>query len=208
MILSSDNALFLEELYQTFRKDAGLVPLEWSRYFQQLELGNGSQSAAKGTKSKFESNGRQALGHSPKHSPESNLDYKKVGVQSLIESYRRFGNLAANLDPLSLQNKNRELLELGHYGLSPSDLEREFPSPLPGLSKARLKDIIQRLESSYCSSIGIEYAYIRNTQERDWFEKHMESEGAALTLDLPIRRRLYEKLVQAETFENFWRKNM
>ena len=143
MILSGDNALFLEELYQTFRKDARLVPPEWSHYFQQLEASNGSQDAldpstpstSNGRKSKlgtsYLSNGKPAASLSSNY----NLDYKEVGVQSLTESYRRFGNLAANLDPLDLQQKNRKLLELEHYGLSTSDLEREFSQSSAGPKK-------------------------------------------------------------------------
>ena len=203
MILSGENALFLEELYQTFRKDARLVPPEWSHYFQQLELSNGAQNVSNGAKPTLGLSHPSKSRQAPHSATSHTIDYKDVGVQSLTESYRRFGNLAAKLDPLGLQKKNRKLLELEHYGLSANDLEREFSSPLPGLKRAKLTDIIRRLEASYCDSIGIEYAYIRNTEERDWLEERMEAVENSHTLDLAVRRRLYEKLVQAETFEKF-----
>ncbi len=196
MILTGENANFLEGLYKKFCENDQLVTPEWKHYFTHLENGNGYL--------KQDTNGSGMASHSSLFvNSQQHSKYKEIGVQSLIESYRRFGNLAAHLDPLNLRENNRELLELSLYGLEERDRERTFPTPFSDLSKAKLKDIIKKLEVCYCSSIGIEYAYVRNTQERDWLERHVESEEYSANLKLSTRLRLYQKLVQAETFEKF-----
>ncbi len=198
MVLNRDNAQLLEELYQRYcnGNGQGLTP-EWQRYFQSLDRSNGHPAAAD-----------KSLGHPAALLPDagatlSHLDSKVVGVQSLIESYRRFGNLAAKIDPLEMRRENRELLSLSLYGLDAADLDRVFPTHIANFRKAKLRDIIAWMEKTYCSSIGVEYAYVRNTQERNWLEERMESTANSETLPLDLKLHLYEKLIQAESFERF-----
>ncbi len=203
MILNGDNADFLEGLYQKYKKDTQLVDSQWRDYFANLELSNGSAKINNGSLT----NGLNGLANDslPYQSLSLNqqLYHKEVGVQSLIESYRRFGNLAADLDPVGLRKINRELLQIELYGLNKNDLEKEFSSPIPGLSKAKLSHIIAHLEKTYCASIGVEYAYVRNTQERNWLEQRMEETANSQTLAPETRLHLYEKLIQAESLEKF-----
>ena len=195
MVLNSENVKFLEDIYQKFLKGNGDISSEWVQYFKSLENIEFSSSPHSGF----------APAMIPSANANGSVPYanKDIGVQSLTESYRRFGNLSANLDPLGVQKRNRELLDLKIYGLSEADLDHTFPSPLSGLKKAKLRDIIKKLEECYCSSIGIEYAYIRNTEERNWLEERIESSNHSTSLDKTTRCRLYEKLVQSETFEEF-----
>ena len=194
MILNGDNAYFLEELYKQFQKDAQQLSPEWAHYFKVLEGENGANG-------KRQNGGLQAL--KPILAQTNILDQKELGVQSLIESYRRFGNLAANIDPLDIRLKDRELLQLAHYGLSNVDLKRAFNISLEKLPQNTLQKIIEHFESTYCHSIGVEYAYIRNNKERDWLEERMEATANSETLDTPTKLALYTKLYQAEAFEKF-----
>ena len=206
MILSGDNITYLEELYEQYCNNPNLLSQEWQNYFINLESSNHQNGHNPSQNTFVTSATKENRNNMPIRKllkTGEGLDQKLLGVQSLLESYRRFGNLAADLDPLGLRVRNFELLKLPLYGLEPSDLQREFTSPLPSLERAKLADLITRLESCYCSSIGIEYAYVRNTQERDWIERYIEAEERQKPIDLNLRYRLYEKLVQAETFEKF-----
>ena len=194
MILNGDNAYFLDELYEKFQKNTQQLDPEWIRYFTSIECeSNNGYYQKNGSLQKLK----------PPLLNTIKLDYKELGVQSLIETYRRFGNLAANIDPLGLRTKNRELLQLAHYGLGNTDLNRKFDVPIQALPNAPLHKIINHFERTYCHSIGAEYAYVRNTEERDWLEQRMEETANSEPLDLKTKLTLYQKLYQAEAFEKF-----
>ena len=182
MILSGDNAALLEELYERYTRDPGSVGDDWAGFFREMENGRGAAPV------------RPA-------GAVATADRSEVGVQTLIESYRRFGHLAANLDPLGLGTRNRDLLDLSIHGLGPSDLDRTVDSGIPSVGRTTLRKLVEWLDKTYCGSIGVEHSYIRNTEERDWLEAQME--GNPGRLDLATRLRLFEKVFQAEYFEKF-----
>ena len=194
MNLNSEQTLFMEDLYDRYVDDPLSVPESWATYFRRIDASQessvhvGQVPGLELTSGDISANG---------------LVPKEFGAQSLVESYRRFGILAADLDPLKLAKRNRELLQLERYGLSQSDLDMEFYTSVPSIGKRKLRGIIENLEKFYCSSIGIEYAYIRNTLERSWLEQQMEAEENHLPLHLKDRLRLFERLYQAEYFEKF-----
>ena len=194
MILNSEQTLFMEDLYDRYVKDPLSVPESWATYFRHIDSSNESSSTV-GQAPRLDITGGE--------NTKNGLIPKEFGAQSLVESYRRFGILAADLDPLKFAKQNRELLQLEHYGLSKSDLDTEFYTSVPSIGKRKLRGIIEKLEKFYCSSIGIEYAYIRNTSERNWLEQQMESDENHQTLPLRERLHLFERLYQAECFEKF-----
>jgi 2-oxoglutarate dehydrogenase E1 component len=194
MILSGDNAALLEELYKRFLLNPGAVDPQWARYFEELD--NGQHATLAGA------NGRQGAWAGP--STGAGLpDLRSTALRNLVASYRRFGHLAADLDPLGLDVPNRELLELSYYGLSEGDLDSEFESGVPALGRARLRDIIGWYERTYCGQIGVEHSYIRNREERDWLEQTMEATANSAPLEIGVKLRLFEKVFQSEYFEKF-----
>ncbi len=195
MVLTGENANLLEVLYQKYRRDPRSIAPSWARYFQGLD-----QNLDQDMEQRH--NGLPLLNMAEQSLSET-VDRKQLGLQMLIESYRRFGNLAANIDPLNMRQLNRELLQLELYDLSEKDLGRSFQTEIEALSNARLSDIIAWYEKTYCNTIGVEYAYIRNTAERNWLQGVMEASANSWPLDKSYRLRLYEKLFQSEYFEKF-----
>ncbi len=196
MILSGENAALLEEIYARFLEDPRSVEPEWARYFSELETGNGAAAPSTG-------NGRRPA-MMPQPGSASDAGYaQQVSVRNLIASYRRFGHLAANLDPLGLAERQRDLLQLSLYGLDEGDRNSSFVTDVQTLRSAKLKDIIDHYERSYCGTIGFEFEYIRNTEERDWLERTVESAEFWEPLETGVKLRLFEKLFQAEYFEKF-----
>ena len=127
---------------------------------------------------------------------------KETRVQELIRSYRTNGHLMADIDPLKYEQKYHPDLDVLTHGLTLWDLDREFPTGgFGGKSFLPLRKILGRLRDSYCRTIGVEYMYIDNSEERKWIQENVES-GATKTPREEQLRILY-KLNSAEAFETF-----
>ncbi len=121
--------------------------------------------------------------------------------------------MLANINPLGNDPAYHPELDPASYGLSLWDLDRPF---LAGAVKApsgaigsymqpyeTLREILDRLRATYCGSIGVEYMHIQNPQQKQWLQDRMEGTMNAWKLDEPVRRRILNRLVQAEEFEHF-----
>ena len=129
---------------------------------------------------------------------------KTARVLELVNSYRAFGHLVADTDPLEYRQRSHEDLRLETHGLSIWDLDREFAVGTFG-GKERvylpLRDIISILQDSYCRTIGIEYMHIADPRQREWFQQRMERPHTPLTHEEHMHA--LEKLNEAEVFETF-----
>jgi 2-oxoglutarate dehydrogenase E1 component len=94
--------------------------------------------------------------------------------EQIFESFRRWGYLEADLDPLGL-------LRL------PSVPELEGSTEDHRAARA-----------FYCGTIGVEFAHILDPARRRWIQERMEAPPPA-----PDRARILERLVSAELFEQF-----
>lgn len=138
---------------------------------------------------------------------------KEAAVIQLINAYRIRGHLLANTNPLGNDPAYHPDLDPACYGLSIWDLDRPF---LAGAVKApsgaiasymqpyeTLREILDRLRSAYCGSIGIEYMHIQAPQQKQWLQDRMEGATDSWKLEDVVRRRILSRLVQAEEFEHF-----
>ncbi|MCB1171041.1 MAG: 2-oxoglutarate dehydrogenase E1 component [Leptospiraceae bacterium] len=189
-ILYGDQANQLEELYERYLEDRSSVSDDWARFFDSL--GNGRSSEAIAPSGSLTGGGALA-----------GERRKAQAVQQLVLEYRRQGYLASRLDPLGIAKPDHSRLELSLYGLSDADLNEVFESGVPALGARPLKEIIEYYESIYCGSVGCEHFYLRNSEERDWFQERIESPDFNAPLDKYTRLRLFEKVYQAEHFEHF-----
>jgi len=126
-------------------------------------------------------------------------------VQRLVEAYREMGHLSADLDPLGLVKRNAGAsLDLAAFGLSEADLQNVFSSEnVAGPDRATLADLIALLRETYCRHIGVELAHLHDVELRTWLLNRMESSRNRLDLSYTERRRLLEKVIDAEVFEQF-----
>ncbi len=129
---------------------------------------------------------------------------KEARVLQLIHAYRVRGHLVADLDPLDSKRTPHRDLDPATYGLTVWDLDREFiTNGLSGQDKATLREILEVLRDTYCGNIGVEYMYIADPERKDWLQERMESTRNYPALDAASKRRVLEKLVEAESFERF-----
>jgi 2-oxoglutarate dehydrogenase E1 component len=127
---------------------------------------------------------------------------KTARVQQLIHAYRTYGHLMADVDPLEYLQRSHPDLDVVTHGLTLWDLDREFATGGFGGKKfMKLRTILGILRDSYCRSIGVEYMYIADPQERKWIQEHVEIGFTKPERDEQLR--ILRKLNSAEAFESF-----
>jgi 2-oxoglutarate dehydrogenase E1 component len=134
---------------------------------------------------------------------DKNDDVSKTArVQKLIDAYRTTGHLMADVEPLSYVQRSHPDLDVVSHGLSLWDLDREFATGgFGGKSFMKLRRILGVLRDSYCRTIGVEYMYIANPDERKWMQERMEVGAPRTPRDEQLR--ILRKLNSAEAFETF-----
>lgn len=183
--LSNADPSYIDSLYQSYKEDPESVEFGWQKFFEGFDFGRGSEA---GTVS----------GETPEHF------LKEINVLNLIHGYRTRGHLFTSTNPVRQRRKYLPDLSIQTFGLQESDLDTVFNSGVEvGIGPARLRDIIDVLQQTYCRSIGAEYRYIRDPEKIKWFEDHMEKERNTPNFSVETKKRILRKLNEAVVFENF-----
>ena len=102
---------------------------------------------------------------------------KIVGAVNLAQSIRRYGHLAAQLDPLGSRRRSAipSLLAATH-GVTEEDLRACRPpsSPARSTASSTALDAIEALRRIYCSTTGYDFAHVFVPEERDWLRQAVE----------------------------------
>ena len=140
----------------------------------------------------------------PDETKTRSLQYR---VNQLVRNYRVRGHNIAAVDPLGRPRPTPPELEISFYGFSELDMERLVDCELfPANRKRSLREIIQQLQDTYCRSIGVQYMHIDNSAIRRWLEERMEGSRNRLELTREEQIRIFTRLTNAVTFEEFIRK--
>ena len=131
---------------------------------------------------------------------------KVVGAVNLAESIRRYGHLAARLDPLGGRPPigDPSLLAATH-GVTDDDLRacRRVSSPVRSTASPRRFDAIETLRRIYCSTTGYDYAHVFVPDEREWLRQAAERGRFRAPADPIDPVKLLDRLSQVEAFERF-----
>jgi len=192
---SAGNLAFVEDLYYAWSADPSSVGEEWRRYFETLP---GVPGAVPGPKS-FPA--RRLDGASRAGALPASSSRFESRVDALVEAYRRSGHLRAKLDPLGL-TRRAEPLSLAAFDLSEKDLDLRTADP-QGRGDVSLRDLVGRLEETYCRSLGVELGHIDDSELRGWLEQRMERTRNRLTLAPEVKKALLGKILEAEMLEQF-----
>ncbi len=129
---------------------------------------------------------------------------KYARVFRLIHFYRARGHRIANSDPLGGQSTYFPELDPAHYGFGHDDLDAKFTTgDLPGGSVQSLREIIARLQRTYCGSIGAEYTHVQDPGRKAWLREIMEESENQPSFGDADRQSILMKLSKAELFEHF-----
>jgi 2-oxoglutarate dehydrogenase E1 component len=129
------------------------------------------------------------------------------GVASLINTYRLRGHLWAQIDPLGFRKSPGDELAPRNFGLEDRDLDEVFQyAGVPGLANPTLRRIVDRLQQTYCRTIGCEYVNHENVAGRDFLQKRMEETANVVHLSRAEKLRVLQRLTDGETLEQFLHK--
>lgn len=200
------NAPFVEELYETYLDNPAAVPAEWRAYFDQLAQQPGNVAKDVAHAPVIAAFAEQAKQGGFRPTAVAVDDGKQVAVLQLINAYRFLGNRWAQLDPLK-RGERAQVAELdpAHYGLTDADMNRTFNtgSFRMGAEHATLGKILEALKETYCGSIGVEYMYLSDTQEKRWLQERLEPIRARGTYSKEDKKRFLERVTAAETLERY-----
>jgi 2-oxoglutarate dehydrogenase E1 component len=173
LLLGADH--FYDEIYRDLR--IPYAPVRWGRDRHRLHLGTTDLDS---------------------------IVAREASSLQMINAYRVRGHLLADLDPLEYKVASHPELDLEFYGFTLWDLDREFVcGGLCGQQQARLRDILDTLRETYCGKIGPEYMHIQETVQKRWLQDRMEPSRNKQPLDGMTKRRILQKLNDAEAFERF-----
>ena len=213
--LAGANAAYIEAMYEEFLTGGGELPPEWERYFGDLpplKDENGDKAVEvphSGIVQHFERIGRNRLKARPERQSaavESEHERKQMRVLELISAYRHRGHKKANIDPLNLMERpEMPVLDLAYHGLSVAELEEIFDTGSLGYhdGNAKLREIVETLEMTYCGSIGAEYMHIVQADEQMWVQHRLERARSKPPLTAAEKRRILERLTAAEGLEKY-----
>ena len=205
--LSGGNAAFIEELYSRYLKNEDDVDEHWRDWFAELkngELTPDQDHLEIREQMKYVVQHKRA-GNGISSSELSEHDAKQVRVLQLINAYRVKGHERARLDPLEM-NPRPEVKEMTLAGnnLGEADLDTVFNTgSLFGVEAAPLREIIERVEKTYCGTIGSEYMHIEDRAQKRWIQVQIETSLATPSFREGRRNRIMDRIIAAENLEKY-----
>jgi len=226
--LYGGNAQFIEQLYGKYLANPKAVDQHWRQFFAGLEDNAGQAKrqvdgpswqrpdwppAESGELvSAFDGNW-PAAAKAPATGKDSQPSIEEVRrattdsvrVLMMIRAYRVRGHLAADLDPLKLRDRVPQPdLDPATYGFTEADLDRPvFLDKVLGLDKASVRQIVEILKRTYCSTLGVEYMHISDPEQKAWIQNRMEGAGREIRFTPEGKKAILAKLIAGEGFENF-----
>uniref|UniRef100_A0AAR2JJL0 oxoglutarate dehydrogenase (succinyl-transferring) n=1 Tax=Pygocentrus nattereri TaxID=42514 RepID=A0AAR2JJL0_PYGNA len=219
-VLSSS---YVEEMYYAWLEDPRSVHESWDAYFRNAQASSPVGEAEERRPSML-LQGR-AMSQTPAMSLKVVEDH--LAVHNLIRAYQIRGHHVAQLDPLGILTADIDSFvpsdlittidklvtpddasqTLGFYGLDESDLDKTFQLPSTTFiggheTTLPLREIIHRLETSYCGHIGMEFMFINNVEQCQWIRQKFETPGIMKFTDRE-KRTLLARLVRSTRFEDF-----
>jgi 2-oxoglutarate dehydrogenase E1 component len=207
--LFGSNAPFIEELYEAYLANPDSVSGTWREYFDALQQGAAARDVAHGPV--IESFIR--LARQPRMGPSAaalarvEADARKqVSVLQFINAHRFLGVRQADLDPLKRQEHPYiQELDPAYYGFSEADMDVQFNvgSFVGGAGTMTLRELIAALRRTYCGTIGVEYMYISDVQQKRWIQARLEPIQARPGYTPERKKHILERLTAAEGLERY-----
>jgi 2-oxoglutarate dehydrogenase E1 component len=205
--LSGANAPYVEALYEQYLRSPDTIDPAWRRYFDTLPPSAKPEQAHSAVIAAVAARTQAGRGGPSVVQPAADAGEKQAAVSRLLQIYSNRGHLIAHIDPLGLLQRPRpRVLDLDYAGLSEADLDTEFYTGsrndwMP--RRARLRDIIARLEQVYCGHIGAEFAHVSDSDERLWLQDEFQVGRVQHRFSAEDRRDLLTQLTAAEGLERY-----
>ena len=211
--LFGGNAPYVEEMYENYLANPGSVPDNWRSYFDALQnvpATDGSNTKDVAHLPVVNAFAERAKAGTTKvvvaSGADSELGRKRTAVQQLIAAYRNVGARWADLDPLKrTERPSIPELEPSFYGFTDADLEIVFntSNTFFGKDTMSLRDLLNALRETYCGTIGAEYMYTTDQNQKRWWQQKLESARTNPKLNTEQKKHVLERLTAAEGLERF-----
>uniref|UniRef100_A0A9J8CLN0 2-oxoglutarate dehydrogenase-like, mitochondrial n=1 Tax=Cyprinus carpio carpio TaxID=630221 RepID=A0A9J8CLN0_CYPCA len=210
--LAACSSSYVVEMYYAWLEDHKNVHESWDAYFRNAQASSSEETGEKHLSALLQG---RAMSQTPAMSEKVVEDH--LAVHTLIRAYQVRGHHVARLDPLGILTADLDSFvpsdlitsidKLGSYGLEESDLDKSFQLPLTTFiggneSTLPLREIIHRLETSYCGHTGVEFMFINNMEQCQWIRQKFETPGIMMFSDRE-KRTLLARLVRSTRFEDF-----
>ncbi len=85
-----------------------------------------------------------------------------------------------------------------------SDWDRKiFIDHVLGLEFATIREMLEILKRTYCSTLGVEFMHISDPTEKAWIQERIEGPDKQVTFTPEGKKAILNKLIEAEGFEKF-----
>ncbi|SKA35592.1 2-oxoglutarate dehydrogenase E1 component [Consotaella salsifontis] len=130
-----------------------------------------------------------------------------VRALMLIRAYRVRGHLHAKLDPLGIAkpaDEDYNELSPSAYGFTEADYDRKiYIDHVLGLEFATIREMVDILRRTYCTTLGVEFMHISNPHEKAWLQERIEGPDKGIFFTDQGKRAILNKLIESEGFEKF-----
>ncbi|MGN7678976.1 MAG: 2-oxoglutarate dehydrogenase E1 component [Anaplasma sp.] len=176
---SGDNTLFIEGVFRGYEEGETEIPDGWKDLFTGLPASNGVAGAATSS----------AAAHG------AGLFATSDNTLHVLNFFRSYGHLSADLDPLGLVQgvePNHEKYLASMMGSKGQQWMR---------SGVSLSSIVKELKKIYCGKIGFEFMHISSDEERYWIQDRIENVSKAASPE--DKKEMLRHLQETELFEQF-----
>ena len=210
--LFGGNAPYIEEMYENYLANPGSVPDTWREYFDALQ----NVAAVDGSHARdvphlpvvnaFAERAKQGGTRVVVASRDAEMGRKRTAVQQLIAAYRNVGARWADLDPLKRAERDPiPELDPHFYGFTDADQETVFDTgnTFFGKDTMSLRELLNALRETYCGTIGAEYMYMTDQNQKRWWQQKLESIRSKPNFSPEKKRHILDRLTAAEGLERF-----
>ncbi|MDD2810108.1 2-oxoglutarate dehydrogenase E1 component [Rhodoferax sp.] len=210
--LFGGNAPYVEEMYENYLANPGSVPDTWREYFDALQhvpAVDGSNAKDVPHQPVIDAFAQRAKAGGTKvvmASEDAEMGRKRTAAQQLIAAYRNVGSNWADLDPLKRTERPAiPELDPAFYGFKEADFEIVFDTSNTffGKDKMPLRELLNALRETYCSTIGAEYMYVTDQTQKRWWQQKLESVRSKPNFNADQKKHILDRLTAAEGLERF-----
>ncbi len=170
------SADYLDDQYKLYLQNPASVPADMQQFFAGFDLASGPAR------------------------PGAPVDDTQRKADALIRGYRDLGHLAADIDPFHRPRARPDKLDARKLGVTDAEMSKTVATPFGALT---VRDLIAKLEATYCGSIGIEFMHSPDETERAWFQKKVEGADFLAPISSRERMTILEQITAAEQFDKF-----
>ena len=219
----SQNAGYVQALYEEFARNPEAVSEEWRQFFS---LGpRAAQDAGLIVPESLPGNGRTARIRARSDNAPSAVSARLTAARveteavrrllpvvakatSFVQAYRDHGHQLSQIDPLGSLPPGHPQLDPSFFGTSLEEL-RELPASLvmDGVGDESLANALERLRRAYCGPIGYEFEHLEDPAVVRWLWEQVESGIHARPIDAGDQVRLLHRLTEVESLEQFIHKS-